>query len=70
MVSIIWDTILNLASMPGEYVLARRTPVIIWIIRQRDNNDPIFQNTEILRGAGSVTRVESNTFRIGFFLKY
>lgn len=35
--------------------MARKSPVIIWIIRQRPRSEPKFHQDEILAGAGKST---------------
>lgn len=45
-------TLLNANKVSGAYRNAKNSPVIIWIIKQRPNIDPKFQNKLILIGVG------------------
>lgn len=45
--------------------MAKNSPVIIWIIKQRPNKEPKFHQAEILIGAGKSTKALLAIFNRG-----
>lgn len=45
--------------------MARKRPVIIWVIRQRPKREPKFHQIEMLEGVGRSTRASFAIFRSG-----
>lgn len=53
-----WLIQLKAVEISAEKCIARKIPVIIWIVKQKPNIDPKFQKWEILDGAGRSIKEE------------
>ncbi len=49
--------------------MARKSPVRIWIIKQRPRREPKFHQTEMLEGAGRSTSASFAIFRSGWVFR-